>query len=155
MMEGETVVEAPSNEHDVAIAEANAEAAQAVAEAASEARQAEAEALAEVATAQTEAQHEGNEELRACQTALADAITRLDALQADVHGLRAEHQAQMAVISEQLQSIQSPQENSPAPNPENPESDPAAVVVVAEEPPEEPKAEEPKPVERKRAHRWI
>src|SRR6185436_8726823 len=106
----ETQIEAPSNEHDVAIAEAHAEAAQAVAE----------------------ADAEGDE----WRAELSATVTRLqDGLSAELAAIRAEQ----AMLADRLDQLTPPQpEPTPEPNPPNPPEEPAAVPDEAPEEPKPP-----------------
>jgi chromosome segregation ATPase len=143
-----TTVEAPSNEHDVAIAEAEAAAVAAVAETARTAAEAQADAAVDVAEAQAS---DLGGELAQCRAELQTVIRSQEESSREVMSLRAE----MAAMHERISSMQSKPETEPEPEPNpNPEQS-GEVVEVVEEPPAAEEAKEPEPVERKRAHRWI
>lgn len=138
-------IEAPSNEHDAAIAEAHADAATEMAEAARDIAETEASAAIEIAETQADVARDLAGELNECQTQLASVTQRLDALAVETAAMRTEHQVMLASLT------QSPPETQPE-NPANPaESEPGE---AAEEVPAEP-PEEPERPERRRAHRWI
>lgn len=137
----ETTIAAPSNEHDQAIAEANATAAVAVAATAAEVARAEQDAAVAIAETHAEAARDIGGELSQCQTHLSELTIRLDQLSRE----HEEHRATLVRLT------QPPPEPPPEPPP-NPANGPAEEEVeeVAERP-EEPPAR----AERKRAHRWI
>jgi DNA anti-recombination protein RmuC len=151
----ETVSIAETNEHDVAVAEAQSDAIIAAAEADAAARVAETAAAAEAAESIAETQAESAEEWRV----QVDTLTRsLNALQSDQQECRqmiSGIETQIGSLTARVEELTPPPPPQEPENPENPETAPAAETPAEEAAEEAAQAEEPKPAERKRAHRWI